>query len=293
MGIAGRAPRALGHFVPSAPHRLPVVRCSADDFPVRPDGGLDERSPADSLSARRRHLEWSGGVRGDGSLWRGVSARRNLNWACWSQAAAEVSWLCVTLSLVTGSLWARNAWGVWWTWEPRLTSAFVLWLILAGTFLARAGTEDLHLRARTSAVLAILAVCDIPIIVMAARWFRGMHPVAPQMDPRSAPGVNRGVPEFCYLLCFSHPATAQATWLGRAGRPARQRKRICRDRGGKVVPLFSFTLEMNSMAAMIAAYLIGWATVSAYVAWLSLENRRLARRLDELEALLPPPGKTT
>jgi len=47
------------------------------------------------------------------------------------------------------------------------------------------------------------------------------------------------------------------------------------------------------MAAMIAAYLIGWATVSAYVAWLSLENRRLARRLDELEALLPPPGKTT
>lgn len=110
--------------------------------------------------------------------------RRQITWACWTWAAAEVSWLCVTLTLVTGSLWARNAWGVWWTWEPRLTSAFVLWLILAGAFLTRVGTEDLDLRARTSAVLAILAVCDLPIIVMATRWFRGIHPVAPQMDPR-------------------------------------------------------------------------------------------------------------
>jgi heme exporter protein C len=110
--------------------------------------------------------------------------RRNLVWDYWSQASTEVAWLCCTITLVSGSLWAHEAWGVWWTWEPRLTSALVLWLILAGTCLARASVEDLKSRARIGAVLAVLAMGDLPILIMATRWFRGVHPVAPQMDPR-------------------------------------------------------------------------------------------------------------
>jgi hypothetical protein len=65
-----------------------------------------------------------------------------------------------------------------------LTSALVLWLILAGIGLARASVDDLHSRARIGAILAILALCDLPLLIMATRWFRGVHPVAPQMDPR-------------------------------------------------------------------------------------------------------------
>jgi heme exporter protein C len=110
--------------------------------------------------------------------------RRNLVWDCWSQASAEVGCLCFTITLVSGSLWAHEAWGVWWTWEPRLTSALVLWLILAGICLARVSVDDLRGRARIGAVLAVLAMCDLPILIMATRWFRGVHPVAPQMDPR-------------------------------------------------------------------------------------------------------------
>jgi heme exporter protein C len=110
--------------------------------------------------------------------------RRNLVWDYWSQASTEVGCLCFTITLVSGSLWAHEAWGVWWTWEPRLTSALVLWLILAGICLARASVEDLPSRARMGAVLAVLALCDLPILIMATRWFRGVHPVAPQMDPR-------------------------------------------------------------------------------------------------------------
>jgi heme exporter protein C len=108
---------------------------------------------------------------------------RNLVWDYWSQACTETACLCCTITLVSGSLWAHEAWGVWWTWEPRLTSALVLWLILAGICLARASVDDLKSRACIGAALAVLALCDLPILIMATRWFRGVHPVAPQMDP--------------------------------------------------------------------------------------------------------------
>jgi heme exporter protein C len=110
--------------------------------------------------------------------------RRNLAWDHWSQAAGEVGWLCSTLTLATGSLWARQAWGVWWTWEPRLSFSLILWLIYMGYFLVRASLEDPQRRARAGAVLALLGTADVPLILVATRWFRGVHPVAPQMDPR-------------------------------------------------------------------------------------------------------------
>jgi heme exporter protein C len=110
--------------------------------------------------------------------------RRRLAWDQWSQAAGEVSWLCVSITLITGSIWAHEAWGVWWTWEPRLTSLLILWLIYTGLFLVRSGTDDPHARARRSALLSMLAVSDIPLVTMATRWFRGVHPVSPEMDGR-------------------------------------------------------------------------------------------------------------
>jgi heme exporter protein C len=113
----------------------------------------------------------------------GYLVGRQLDWDHWSQAAGEVGWLCTTLTLATGSLWAHEAWNTWWTWEPRLTASLVLWTIYAGYFLVRSSVEDAARRARFSAVLAIVGTADIPLIVMATRWFRGMHPVSPEMDP--------------------------------------------------------------------------------------------------------------
>jgi heme exporter protein C len=114
--------------------------------------------------------------------------RRDLTWDHWSQASAELGWLACTLTLVTGSLWASEAWGTWWTWDPRLTTAFILWLIYSGYLIVRSGHEDAHRRARVSAVVAVIGVLDVPLVVLATRWFRGMHPIAPQMEP-----VMRGV----------------------------------------------------------------------------------------------------
>lgn len=109
--------------------------------------------------------------------------RRDLAWDRWSQAAGELSWLCCSLTLITGSLWARAAWGTWWTWDPRLLTAFVLWALCCGYLLVRTSIPDLHQRARLSAVLAIIGVLDVPLVIMATRWFRTIHPVSPQMEP--------------------------------------------------------------------------------------------------------------
>jgi heme exporter protein C len=109
--------------------------------------------------------------------------RRDLGWDHWSQAAGELAWLCSTLTLLTGSLWAHAAWNTWWTWDPRLTSAFALWAILSGYHIVRASVEDPRTRARLAAVLAIVGVLDLPLLVMAASWFRSIHPRGPQMEP--------------------------------------------------------------------------------------------------------------
>jgi len=109
--------------------------------------------------------------------------RRNLSWDHWAQAAAELGWLGCTLTLITGSLWAHAAWNAWWTWDPRLTTAFILWAIYSGWLLLRRGVDDPHRRARLGAVLAIAGVVDIPLVLTATRWLRGMHPVAPTMEP--------------------------------------------------------------------------------------------------------------
>jgi len=109
-------------------------------------------------------------------------ARRRLAWDHWSQAAAETGWLCTTLTLVTGSGWAHEAWGTWWTWDPRLSSSLILWLIYSGIILVRGSVEDPHRRARLGGVLALVGVTDVPLVIMATRWFRGVHPVSPEMD---------------------------------------------------------------------------------------------------------------
>ena len=108
---------------------------------------------------------------------------RNLAWDRWSQAAAELGWLCSGLTLVTGSLWAHAAWGTWWTWDPRLTCAAILWLIYSGCLTLRAQVDDAHRRARLSAVFAVLGALDVPLVIVAAQWFRGLHPARAEMEP--------------------------------------------------------------------------------------------------------------
>jgi heme exporter protein C len=91
-------------------------------------------------------------------------------------ASAEVGFLFCSLVLVTGPIWARPIWGVWWTWDPRLTSTVMLWTVYASYLVLRAfGGEGEMVRA-LSAVLGIVGVAIIPFIMIAARMMKGIHP---------------------------------------------------------------------------------------------------------------------
>src|SRR5262245_36933940 len=104
-------------------------------------------------------------------LWTGSRAADRL-----AEAAAEVGVLFCSLVLVTGPIWARPIWGVWWTWDPRLTMTVILWAIYVSYLMLRAfGGADEGVR-RYAAVLGIVGVLDIPIIRVSVRLLRGIHP---------------------------------------------------------------------------------------------------------------------
>lgn len=94
-----------------------------------------------------------------------------------SRIAMETSLVFVTLTMFTGILWTRASWGVWWEWEPRLTTYFIMTLLMIAYFVLRNSIEDEERRATYSAVFAIIAVIDAPISFFITRLIPSTHPV--------------------------------------------------------------------------------------------------------------------
>jgi len=124
---------------------------------------------------------------------------------------AEVGVLFCTLVLITGPLWAKPVWGVWFTWDPRLTMTVILWGIYAAYIMLRAfGGEDEAVR-RWAAVLGIVGVLDIPIIMVSVRLLRGIHPA---VLVRREGGTGLGDPQMRLALWVSAAAVVLlAAWL--------------------------------------------------------------------------------
>ncbi|MBP3866660.1 MAG: cytochrome c biogenesis protein CcsA [Eggerthellaceae bacterium] len=95
-----------------------------------------------------------------------------------SRVAMEISLLFVIFTMVTGDLWTRFEWGVWWTWEPRLTTYLILMLIVIAYFVLRNAVDDPERRATYSGVVSIIALVDVPICFMITRLIpSSIHPV--------------------------------------------------------------------------------------------------------------------
>jgi heme exporter protein C len=107
-----------------------------------------------------------------GYLWTRKTAWDNL-----SRAATETGLVFCSLVLITGPIWAKPAWGVWWTWEARLTTTMLLWLLLVASLMVRSYAENRDLGARLAAIVGIVAAVDVPIIYKAVDWWRGQHPI--------------------------------------------------------------------------------------------------------------------
>ncbi|MBI4186546.1 MAG: cytochrome c biogenesis protein CcsA [Chloroflexi bacterium] len=101
---------------------------------------------------------------------------RSRSWDVIALSSAELGVLFTSLALIVGSIWARPVWGVWWTWEPRLTATLVLWLIYLAYFMVRAFAAEESRGAAFAAVVGIVGFIDVPIIGMSTTLWRGMHP---------------------------------------------------------------------------------------------------------------------
>ncbi len=102
--------------------------------------------------------------------------RRRPQWDWLAVSAAEVGVACFTVVLVTGPIWAKPVWGIWWTWDARLTSTFVLWVMYVSYLLLRTLVGDPERRAMVSAVFGIFAFLDVPLVYLSIWFWRTQHP---------------------------------------------------------------------------------------------------------------------
>ncbi|MBI2871827.1 MAG: cytochrome c biogenesis protein CcsA [Chloroflexi bacterium] len=121
-------------------------------------------------------------------------------WDALAHSAAEIGTLFMTIVLITGPIWARPVWGVWWTWSPQLTTSLILWLIYVAYLMLRAYAPTQQQAARYSAVLGIIGFVDVPIIYFAAILWRDIHP-----EKVVGPMAERGslAPEMLFVFLFS------------------------------------------------------------------------------------------
>lgn len=109
-----------------------------------------------------------------GALYLYPRTRRPL-WDQLSVAAAEVGVIFCVLTLVTGSIWGRPTWGVWWTWDARLTTTAMLLTLFLGYLALRAIPADPAVRAKRSAIAALVAAADVPLVHFSVEWWRTLH----------------------------------------------------------------------------------------------------------------------
>ena len=105
-------------------------------------------------------------------------AKGSEKWDLIAKSAAEIGVLFTTLVLITGPLWAKPVWNVFWTWDARLTTSFILWLIYLAYLMLRSYTHDKERGARFAAVFGIIGFVDVPIVYFSIHWWRTLHPSA-------------------------------------------------------------------------------------------------------------------
>ncbi len=140
------------------------------------------------LAARREHHEWA----------------QRLD--AWALAGAEVGVVFCTVVLTTGPIWGRRAWGIWWTWDARLTTTLVLWLIYASYLLLRRFAAGPQMQT-LAAVLNIFGALDVPIVYMSNRWWRTQHPA-----PVFGGGPDTGVKDPRRLAAWGWNILAWLLW---------------------------------------------------------------------------------
>jgi heme exporter protein C len=139
----------------------------------------------------------------------------NFRYDSLAASVVEVSVVFMLVNIVTGSIWARVIWGIWWTWDARLTSFLVCILIFAGYMMMRRAIDEPTQRARLSAALCIFGCVDVVIVWKSIEWFRTQHP-SPVLSIRTGGGnIDPAMEHMLYLNFFAILMIAAALVLVR------------------------------------------------------------------------------
>jgi heme exporter protein C len=110
-------------------------------------------------------------------------ATKDWRWDGVAAASCEVGLVFATVVMITGPLWARSAWNTWWTWEPRLTTFLILWILYAGYHVVRSSLRS-ESRRTISSIMGIVFFVNLPIVWKSIEWWRGsLHPKNVTMTP--------------------------------------------------------------------------------------------------------------
>ncbi len=133
-----------------------------------------------------------------GYLW-----TRDLKWDRYALCGAEIGVLLASLTILTGMLWGKPIWGAYWTWDPRLTTSLVLWLIFVGYLILRSRVDEEILRAKYAAVMGIVGYADVPLVHWSVQlWSRGIHPPKPELHPDMATALQVCMVTFFLLFAL-------------------------------------------------------------------------------------------
>jgi heme exporter protein C len=125
-------------------------------------------------------------------LWKGTR-----KWDILAYCSAEIGVVFLTITILTGSIWAKPIWGTWWTWDPQLTTTFILWILYIVYLVLRSSAGSDTKKAKFAAVFGILAFIDLPLVYASVRVMRGISPVV--FGPRGG-GI---APEMMHALLIN------------------------------------------------------------------------------------------
>ncbi len=150
---------------------------------------------------------------GVGGTYGVIADRQARRWDRVAGAAAELGVLFTALTLVTGSLWGKVTWGTYWQWDARLTTTVLLFVTYLGYLALRRLPAESRARARRSAVMALIAVVNLPIVHYSVDWWRTLHQEA---SLNLEPGGDRNITgEMYWTLLYSWATfTVVALWIG-------------------------------------------------------------------------------
>ena len=126
--------------------------------------------------------------------------KQTRGWDILAYCSAEIGVLFLTITIITGAIWAKPIWGTWWTWDPQLTTTFILWILYIVYLILRSSAGTNTRRAKFAAVFGIIAFIDLPLVYLSVRVMRGISPVV------FGPGGGGIEPEMMHAMLVNFAA---------------------------------------------------------------------------------------